>query len=58
MAAARDNGVLVSDGRVFFAEAPDAGYVRVSFSMLDQALLREGATRLVRTALELSGAGP
>ena len=41
VAAARDNGVLVSDGRVFFAEEPGAGYVRVSFSMLDQALLRE-----------------
>jgi DNA-binding transcriptional MocR family regulator len=57
VAAARDNGVLVSDGRAFFAEVPDAGYVRVSFSMLDQILLRDGARRLVRTAVELSGPG-
>jgi 2-aminoadipate transaminase len=55
VAAARDNGVLVSDGRVFFAGEPDADYVRVSFSMLDEALLREGATRLVRTATALTG---
>jgi len=53
VAAARDNGVLASDGSVFFAGEPDAGYVRASFSMLDQVLLREGATRLVRTAREL-----
>jgi len=45
----------VSDGRAFFAEEPDAGYVRVSFSMLDQVLLRDGARRLVRTAVELGG---
>jgi 2-aminoadipate transaminase len=58
VAAAQDNGVLVSDGRVFFAGEPDADYVRVSFSMLDEALLRDGATRLVHTAMALTGADP
>ncbi len=58
VAAARDNGVLVSDGSTFFAGEPDAGYVRVSFSMLDETLLRDGATRLVRTAMALTGVDP
>ena len=44
--AARDAGVLVSDGRLFFADRPDEGFVRASFSMLDDGLLREGALRL------------
>ena len=44
--AARANGVLVSDGRAFFVEKPDHGYLRLSFSMLDSDLLVEGARRL------------
>jgi DNA-binding transcriptional MocR family regulator len=48
--AARSTGVLVSDGRNFFDDEPEYGYLRLSFSMLDEALLREGATRL-RTAI-------
>ena len=42
VAAAQDNGVLVSDGRKFFAGEPDAGYVRVSFSMLDEDVAARG----------------
>ena len=48
MVAARDAGVMVSDGRPFMVDAPDAGHIRVSFSMLDVDLLREGAARLNR----------
>jgi 2-aminoadipate transaminase len=44
--AARAGGVLVSDGRLFFADRADDSYVRVSFSMLEHDLLVEGATRL------------
>lgn len=44
--AARANGVLVSNGRNFFVDEPATGAVRVSFSMLDEGLLTEGATRL------------
>ena len=50
VAAARANGVLVSDGRTFFEDEPDASYVRLSFSMLDETSLVEGAERL-KTAL-------
>jgi 2-aminoadipate transaminase len=46
VAAARASGVLVSDGRNFFDREPDAGYMRLSFSMLDESLLVEGAERL------------
>jgi len=44
--AARVNGVLVSNCRNFFVDEPTVGAVRVSFSMLDEGLLVEGATRL------------
>jgi len=44
--AARANGVLVSNCRNFFVDEPTVGAVRVSFSMLDDALLIEGARRL------------
>jgi DNA-binding transcriptional MocR family regulator len=47
VAAAQANGVLVSNGRNFFDTDPPAGYLRVSFSMLDEDLLVEGARRLV-----------
>jgi len=40
----------ISDGRAFFVGEPDAGYLRLSFSMLDEDLLVEGARRL-RTSL-------
>jgi 2-aminoadipate transaminase len=46
VAAARANGVLVSDGRNFFEAEPTAGYLRLSFSMLEEDLLIEGAQRL------------
>jgi 2-aminoadipate transaminase len=46
VAAARASGVLVSDGRNFFDVEPDAGYLRLSFSMLHESLLIEGAERL------------
>ena len=46
--AARDAGVLVSNGRPFMVDEPDTGHIRVSFSMLDVDLLREGAARLNR----------
>jgi DNA-binding transcriptional MocR family regulator len=45
-AAAHANGVLVSDGRNFFDTDPPAGFLRLSFSMLDEDLLAEGARRL------------
>ncbi len=48
VAAAREAGVLVSDGRPFMVDAPGAGHIRASFSMLDVDLLREGAARLNR----------
>ncbi len=48
VAAAREHGVLVSDGRNFFVDEPERGAVRVSFSMLDASLLGEGAARLNR----------
>ena len=35
--------MLVSDGRNFFEGEPAAGYLRLSFSMLDEQLLVEGA---------------
>ena len=44
--AARTHDVLVSDGRAFFVTEPDAGYLRLSFAMLDADLLVEGARRL------------
>jgi DNA-binding transcriptional MocR family regulator len=55
VAAAQENGVLVSDGRNFFDGDPPAAYVRLSFSMLDESLLVEGARRLVNS---LTGATP
>jgi 2-aminoadipate transaminase len=55
--AARADGVLVSNGRYFFAEEPSADYVRLSFSMLDEELLREGAASLTNTAKRLVEAG-
>ncbi len=53
VSAARAAGVLVSDGRPFLVDAPDAGHIRLSFSMLDVDLLREGATRLNRAIASL-----
>lgn len=63
VAAARAEGVLVSDGRVFFAEparsspASTDQFVRLSFSMLDVDLLREGARRLVGVVEALTASG-
>ncbi len=54
VAAAREAGVLVSDGRPFMVDAPDAGHIRVSFSMLDVDLLREGASRLNRAIASIA----
>jgi 2-aminoadipate transaminase len=48
VAAALEQGVLVSDGRNFFVDEPEHGAVRASFSMLDVSLLQEGAERLNR----------
>ncbi len=53
VAAARTEGVLVSDGRPFLVDAPASGHVRLSFSMLDVDLLREGASRLNRAIASL-----
>lgn len=44
--AAREQGVLVANGRNFFVGEPTRQAVRVSFSMLDEATLAEGARRL------------
>ncbi len=44
--AGRDAGVLVSNGRLFYAGEPNRECVRASFSMLDESLLIEGARRL------------
>ena len=46
--AAREADVTVSDGRPFMVNAHDSEHIRVSFSMLDVDLLREGAARLNR----------
>jgi DNA-binding transcriptional MocR family regulator len=54
VAAGNANGVAVSDGRLFYAGEPDAEYVRVSFSMLDEALLVEGAQRLNQVVSSLA----
>jgi DNA-binding transcriptional MocR family regulator len=43
---AQQHGVLVSDGRNFFETPPATGYLRLSFSMLEEPLLVEGARRL------------
>lgn len=53
VAVARANGVLVSDGRPFMVDALTSGYIRLSFSMLDVDLLREGAARLNRAIASL-----
>ncbi len=54
VAAAREAGVLVSDGRPFLVDAADASHIRVSFSMLEADLLREGATRLNRAIASIA----
>lgn len=46
VAQAHSRGVDVSDGRKFFVDATDSDFVRVSFSMLNTDVLREGAARL------------
>jgi 2-aminoadipate transaminase len=48
--AARVAGVLVSNGNSFFAGEPPAAYVRLSFSMLHESLLRDGAVQLAAVA--------
>lgn len=53
VAAGREAGVLVSNGRPFLVDAPSAGHIRLSFSMLDVDLLREGASRLNRAITSL-----
>jgi DNA-binding transcriptional MocR family regulator len=53
VAAAREEGVLVSDGRNFFVDEPERGAVRASFSMLDASLLQDGAERLNRAVAAL-----
>jgi 2-aminoadipate transaminase len=59
-AAGRNAGVLVSNGRLFYADEPDSpdhspdhSHVRASFSMLDESLLIEGARRLNRVVTDL-----
>ena len=54
VAAAREQGVLVSDGRNFFVDEPEHGAVRASFSMLDVSLLQDGAERLNRAVAALA----
>lgn len=54
VAAAKANGVLVTDGRPFFAGAPTGEFVRASFSMLDEQQLGIGGELLMRTALARS----
>jgi 2-aminoadipate transaminase len=54
VAAAHANGVLVSDGRNFFDTDPPDGYLRLSFSMLDEDLLVEGARRLLDSLAQSS----
>jgi DNA-binding transcriptional MocR family regulator len=49
-AAARRNGVLVADGRPFFAGTPTGEHVRASFSMLAPDQLTRGAAILNETA--------
>mgnify|MGYP001471822359 CR=1 FL=1 len=46
VAAAQAAGVLVAGNRNFCVDEPAAGALRLSFSMLDEALLAEGAARL------------
>ncbi len=53
VAAAEDNGVLVANGHNFFVDEPSEGFVRMSFSMLDESLLTEGARRLNRAVVAL-----
>jgi len=55
--AAQENGVLVSDGRNFFEGEPPGPYLRLSFSMLDEDLLVEGARRLTNSFMSRSVAG-
>jgi DNA-binding transcriptional MocR family regulator len=45
--ASRRHGVLVSDGRNFFDAEPPNRHLRLSFSMLDEQLLVDGAVRLI-----------
>jgi DNA-binding transcriptional MocR family regulator len=54
VSAGREQGVLVSDGDPFLVDAAVGGHIRVSFSMLDVDLLREGATRLNRAIASLT----
>lgn len=46
VAAAKAAGVLVANGRNFCVDEPSEGFVRVSFSLLHEGLLAEGARRL------------
>lgn len=46
VAAAKASGVLVANGRNFCVDEPSEGFVRVSFSLLHEGLLAEGARRL------------
>ena len=49
-AAARANGVLVSDGRPFFTDLPIGHFVRASFSMMDEPSLHIAGAALTTTA--------
>ena len=53
VAAAKAAGVLVANGRNFCVDEPSEGFVRLSFSMLDEGLLAEGARRLTAAVAAL-----
>jgi DNA-binding transcriptional MocR family regulator len=53
VAAAKANGVLVANGRNFCVDEPSEGFVRVSFSMLDEGRLADGARRLNQAVAQL-----
>jgi DNA-binding transcriptional MocR family regulator len=55
VAAAREHGVLVAGDRNFCVDEPAAGAVRLSFSLLDETLLVEGAARLNTAVRSLIG---
>ncbi|MGB8859535.1 MAG: PLP-dependent aminotransferase family protein [Ilumatobacteraceae bacterium] len=55
VAAAQANGVLVAGARSFFVDEPDGGFLRLSFSMLDETGLVDGAARLNEAVAALVG---
>ena len=56
VAAAKAAGVLVANGRNFCVDEPSEGFVRVSFSLLAESQLAEGARRLNTAVAALQAA--